>query len=92
VNASKICTHCKIDKPLSDYYSKGNRLDAKCKDCVKKGKKKNRKAIKKKKEASSKRRKSSNTIDLINFQVRLSGELSSSSLEELVGELIKEAS
>jgi hypothetical protein len=31
----KICTTCLVSRPAHQFYSKGNRLDASCKECVK---------------------------------------------------------
>ena len=41
---SKVCSRCRLTKPLGAYYTKGTRTDAKCKDCVKAGKRKIRDA------------------------------------------------
>ncbi len=30
----KMCTHCKREKSEIDFYKKGSRRDAKCKDCA----------------------------------------------------------
>jgi hypothetical protein len=35
-NNKKRCTTCLIELPLSSFYSKGTRLDSKCKECKKK--------------------------------------------------------
>ena len=35
----KICTICLVELPLGCFYSKGNRLDSACKNCVKTRKK-----------------------------------------------------
>jgi hypothetical protein len=32
---TKQCTQCLASLPLEEFYSKGNRTDAKCKSCVK---------------------------------------------------------
>ncbi len=35
----KNCTKCLVDLPLDNFYSKGNRVDSRCKSCVKSTKK-----------------------------------------------------
>lgn len=37
--ATKICTKCLAKLPLGNFYSKGNRVDSRCKPCVKSTKK-----------------------------------------------------
>ena len=37
--AIKTCTKCLQQLPLDDFYSKGNRVDSRCKSCVKSTKK-----------------------------------------------------
>lgn len=32
---TKICSKCLVKKSKADYYSKGNRIDSRCKECVK---------------------------------------------------------
>lgn len=32
---TKQCTKCLAKLPITDFYSKGNRVDARCKACVK---------------------------------------------------------
>ena len=39
-NDEKVCTSCSKSKKISDFYSKGKRVDSKCKECVKKKKSK----------------------------------------------------
>lgn len=36
---TKQCTKCLVTLPLTEFYSKGNRMDARCKPCVKSEKK-----------------------------------------------------
>jgi hypothetical protein len=36
---TKICTKCLAELSLDHYYSKGNRIDSRCKSCVKSTKK-----------------------------------------------------
>ena len=36
---TKQCTKCLVTLPLTEFYSKGNRTDARCKPCVKSEKK-----------------------------------------------------
>jgi hypothetical protein len=36
---TKTCTKCLADLPIDDFYSKGNRVDSRCKPCVKSTKK-----------------------------------------------------
>lgn len=31
----RVCTHCKVSKVKEDFYSKGHRLDSRCKECAK---------------------------------------------------------
>lgn len=38
----KICSRCTATKPISEYYTKGTRVDAACKVCVKSRKQKTR--------------------------------------------------
>lgn len=38
----KICSRCNATKPISEYYTKGIRVDAACKVCVKSRKRKTR--------------------------------------------------
>ncbi len=37
--AKKICTKCLVALPIDQFYSKGNRIDSRCKECVKSTKK-----------------------------------------------------
>lgn len=37
--ATRTCTKCLADKSIDDFYSKGNRTDSRCKECVKSTKK-----------------------------------------------------
>ena len=36
---TKQCTKCLVTLPFTEFYSKGNRMDARCKPCVKSVKK-----------------------------------------------------
>lgn len=86
----KLCTHCNIMKPLSEYYSKGDRYDARCKVCVKEAKKKKRKSIKKKKEFNERNRKSSRTLNITNYEVLDTGDFPEKGIELVVDFLLKE--
>lgn len=87
----KKCTHCRIEKSINDFYSKGDRFSSRCKQCEKILKKRKRLEKKKKKKTLSKRRESTKMIDVLTFQVNLKGTISENCLEELVEELIKDA-
>ena len=39
-NDERVCTNCSKSKRSSDFYTKGKRIDSKCKECVKKRKSK----------------------------------------------------
>ena len=39
MDKTKKCTMCLVDLSLDNFYSKGNRLDSACKECVKSNKK-----------------------------------------------------
>ena len=38
-----MCTHCGIEKTDAEFYSKGDRRDSRCKECIKQGKNRRRK-------------------------------------------------
>lgn len=85
----KTCTHCKTERPLSDFYSKGVRLDAKCKLCVKENKKNKRKSRNKKKQFDKKNRASSKTINISDYEIIETGELSDLGAELVVDFLLR---
>lgn len=90
MNPIKKCTCCLKAKCLTDYYTKGNRIDSRCKACVKDGKKDTRKKVKKRSRENSKRRISRKTIDVVLFEVRQVGQPSQELQREIFSDFIKE--
>jgi hypothetical protein len=85
----KKCTSCQLLKSYSEFYSKGNRLDAKCKTCVKAYKKESRKGKEKKRIQTKKRRKTTNTVYVDDFDFKVIGKFKKDLLREFINTLTR---
>jgi hypothetical protein len=87
---AKECTSCRSFKSDSEFYTKGSRLDARCKTCVKAHKKNSRKEKLKKSTQAQKRRKTTNTIHIEDFDFKVIGEFKKDLLKEFINILVRE--
>lgn len=90
MNQLKKCTCCLRGKCLTDFYKKANRIDARCKICVKNGKKDIRKKARKRSLENSKRRLSLKVLDILSFEIIETGTPSSELLHDVFTSFLKE--
>ena len=92
----KACVRCQEHKALGDFYSKGDRVDSRCKDCAKETKRKRyqeKVALKEKKNLYGSKTACGNSKDDSNEAFSIAKELSfpfeCDSLENIVKDLIR---